>query len=205
MISFIYSLFWPVYDQAKAKQLLGLAHSRLKLQISKHSNKTQAAMREVAVALQAGHCSVALTKARYLGKDEDHLCALEIVIGFVDQMQRLLPSLANSNCPEGSVEVVSTVVWSAAYLNVPELMELRKQLQLNLGEAMMSKMISDEEMTSNRNVVRLLDATLPTDAHCQSMLNFVSNKFETPLCPCRCGSCPIAEALHPPPTYDATV
>ena len=124
------------YDASKLKPQLKMAVTRFSIASNKKSALSKQQSREIAKMLDESppREEKARIKAEALIRDDDTIEAYEILQLTCDLLfERIRLVSHSSSCPPDLVESVSTLMWASSVVDIPELVEIRKQFRHKYG------------------------------------------------------------------------
>jgi hypothetical protein len=124
------------YDASKLKPQLKMAVTRFSIASNKKSALSKQQCREIAKMLDESppREEKARIKAEALIRDDDTIEAYEILQLTCDLLfERIRLVSHSSSCPPDLVESVSTLIWASSVVDIPELVEIRRQFRHKYG------------------------------------------------------------------------
>ncbi|KAL3776386.1 hypothetical protein ACHAW5_011052 [Stephanodiscus triporus] len=122
------------YDEWKLKSRLKMAVTRLQKLALRNSFKQQRCEIAKLLGETPPKREEARIKAEALIRDEDTIEAYEILRLYCDLLSKRIRLISQrKSCPPELVECVSTMIWASAVVDVPELVEVRKQFRFKYG------------------------------------------------------------------------
>jgi vacuolar protein sorting-associated protein IST1 len=128
---------FTTYNPTKLKTQLKMAITRLQIANNKKSALTKQQIREIATLLAETPPKEekARIKAEALIRDDNTVEACEILALTCELLSERISLVTHSrDCPADLISSVSTLIWASAVVDVPELIEIRKQFRYKWGK-----------------------------------------------------------------------
>ena len=167
------------YNASRLKSQLKMAVTRISVAMNKKSALMGQATREVVQMLEDNppREELAMIRAESLMRDESAIEAYDILTLKCELLSERMNLISSSKtCPGDLVECVSSVIWSSNELDMPELVEVRKQFRYKYGR-------SFEESASrnaggrlvNERVAKGLSYRQPSSSEVMAYLDNIAN------------------------------
>lgn len=146
------SMMFGGYQASKLKPQLKMAITRLSIASNKKTSSSKQQTRDIAKLLsELPHPKEekARIQAEAVIRDDDTIEAYEILSLNCDLLFERINLISYSkHCPSDLVECISTLIWASTVVDVPELVEVRKQFRYKYG-----KEFEDDAMRNAGGVV----------------------------------------------------
>ncbi|KAL3800877.1 hypothetical protein ACHAW5_002028 [Stephanodiscus triporus] len=154
------------YDELKLKPQLKMAVTRFSIAANKKSALCKQQRREIAMLLdeRPPKEEKARIKAEALIRDDDTIEAYEILQLDCELLSERIKLISHGGgaCPPDLVECVSTLIWASAVVDVPELVEARKQFRHRYGRNFEEDALRNAGGVVNERVARKLSIQPPS-------------------------------------------
>ncbi|CAL0332227.1 unnamed protein product [Lupinus luteus] len=160
MSSMLHRSFKPV----KCKTALKLAVSRMKIFKNKKEGEVRKLRKELAQLLQSGQELTARIRVEHVIREEKLMAAYDLVEIYCELIVARLPIIeSQKNCPIDLKEAISSVIFASPRLSdIPELVDVRKQITSKYGKEFVSAAIElRPDCGVNRLLVEKLSAKAP--------------------------------------------
>ncbi|OIW09200.1 hypothetical protein TanjilG_11338 [Lupinus angustifolius] len=156
MSSMLHRSFKPV----KCKTALKLAVSRMKIFKNKKEGEVRKLRKELAQLLQSGQELTARIRVEHVIREEKLMAAYDLVEIYCELIVARLPIIeSQKNCPIDLKEAISSVIFASPRLSdIPELVDVRKQITSKYGKEFVSAAI---ELRPDCGLVEKLSAKAP--------------------------------------------
>jgi len=158
-----------------------MAVSRIQIASNKKAALLKQNMREVAVMLSEDPPKEekAKIRAEALIRDDNLIEAYEILQLECELLHERIKLLEYSKlCPPDLVSVVSTLIWAAHRVDIPELMLVRKQFRAKYGKQFEEDALTNANGVLNERVVNKLSVHPPAAYLVQTYLERICDQFE---------------------------
>ncbi|KAK7245507.1 hypothetical protein RIF29_40353 [Crotalaria pallida] len=151
------------FKAAKCKTALKLAASRMKLLKNKKEGEVKKLRRDLANLLHSGQEQTARIRIEHVVREEKMMAAYDLVELYCELIITRLPIIeSQKNCPIDLKEAIASVIFaSPRFSDIPELMDVRKQITSKYGKEFVSAAI---ELRPDCGVNRLLVEKLSVKA-----------------------------------------
>ncbi|KAL9324694.1 hypothetical protein ACSQ67_009551 [Phaseolus vulgaris] len=151
------------FKPAKCKTALKLAVSRVKLLRNKREAQVRQLKRELAQLLESGQDRTARIRVEHVVREEKTMAAYDLVEIYCELIAARLPMIeSQKNCPIDLKEAVSSVIFASPRCSdVPELVDVKKQLTSKYGKEFVSAAV---ELRPDCGVSRMLVEKLSAKA-----------------------------------------
>lgn len=169
------------FSGTKLKTHLKMAGTRIQIHSNKKTALLKQNMREVAVLLAEDPPKeeMASIKAEALIRDDNTLEALEIIQLECEMLHERIKLIEFSKtCPADLVSVVSTLIWASHRVDIPELINVRKQFRAKFGKIFEEDALINKGNILNERVVAKLSIQPPAAYLVQCYLERICEQFE---------------------------
>eukprot|EP00574_Skeletonema_japonicum_P005385 CAMPEP_0201724624 /NCGR_PEP_ID=MMETSP0593-20130828/8328_1 /ASSEMBLY_ACC=CAM_ASM_000672 /TAXON_ID=267983 /ORGANISM="Skeletonema japonicum, Strain CCMP2506" /LENGTH=330 /DNA_ID=CAMNT_0048215925 /DNA_START=314 /DNA_END=1306 /DNA_ORIENTATION=- len=169
------------YKANKLKPQLKMAVTRFTIASNKKSALMKQQIREIAklLAEDPPKEEKARIKAEALIRDDDVVEAYEILQLNCDLLAERINLISHSKeCPADLLSTVSTIIWASAIVDIPELIEVRKQFKYKFGAAFDERAMRNVDGILNDRVVSKLSVQPPVAYRVQTYLEKISDEHE---------------------------
>ena len=193
------------YKATKLKPQLKMAVTRFTIASNKKSALMKQQIREIAklLAEDPPKEEKARIKAEALIRDDDTVEAYELLQLNCELLSERLNLITHSkDCPADMLSTVATIIWASAIVDIPELMEVRKQLRYKYGREFDEAAMMNVGGILNERVTAKLSVTPPSAYKVQTYLEKISDEHEVgwkPAVPLKAEE--IAQAMPAPSGY----
>ncbi|KAL3780931.1 hypothetical protein HJC23_009137 [Cyclotella cryptica] len=153
------------YNPTKLKTHLKMAITRLQISNNKKSALTKQQIREIATLLAETPPKEekARIKAEALIRDDNTVEACEILALTCELLSERISLITHSNdCPPDLISSVSTLLWASGVVDVPELIEIRKQFRFKWGKEFEMDAVQNVGGVINERVAAKLSVQPPS-------------------------------------------
>lgn len=158
---------------------LKMAVSRIQIASNKKSALMKQSMREIAVLLSEGKEEKAKIRAEALIRDDNLIEAYEILQLQCELLYERIKLIEYSkHCPPDLIPVVSTLLWASRRVDIPELIEIRKQFKGKYGKTFEENAMENRGSVLNERVVMKLSVDPPAAYLVQTYLEKIAEQFE---------------------------
>jgi len=190
------------YSESKLKPQLKMAVSRFGIASNKKQALLKQNMRQVAVLLAEDPPKEekARIKAEALIRDDYMIEAYDILSLNCDLLAERIKLISHSKqCPPDLISSVSTLIYAAPRLDIPELVTIRKQFRSKYGKKFEEDAMNNVNNVLNERVVTKLSVQPPAAFLVQTYLETICEKFEVDWSPTvRLKPEQIGEPMAPP-------
>ncbi|KAL3775967.1 hypothetical protein ACHAWO_012155 [Cyclotella atomus] len=172
---------FPGYSQTKLKPQLKMAITRLQISNNKKSALMKQQIREIAklLAETPPKEEKARIKAESLIRDDNTIEACEILSLSCELLAERLSLISHSKtCPEDLVSTISTLLWASYIVDIPELVEVRKQFRYKYGKQFESDALQNVGGVINERVAVKLSVQPPSAYMVQTYLEKIADEHE---------------------------
>jgi len=173
-------VFWG-FSATKTKPQLKMAVSRFGILTNKKSALMKQQMREIAKLLAADppHEEKAKIRAEALIREDNTIEAFEILQLTCELLAERIKLIASeSECPTDLVSSVSTLIWAASRVDIPELLEIKKQFGKKYGSSFVEAAMNNTDGVLNERIVAKLSVQPPTAFLVQTYLEKIADQFD---------------------------
>lgn len=170
-------LFGSSFDPNKLRPHLKMAIQRIMLVRNRKVNAGKVQRRDIAAMLKEGKDEKARIRAEALIREDrvcDALDILELYCELVAERMRFMVS--ERGCPPDMREQISTLIWAATRVEIPELSEVRRQLTLKYGDEFGHAALVDKEGCVNAKVVEKLTIQPPSSQAVSQYLKAIAEE-----------------------------
>jgi vacuolar protein sorting-associated protein IST1 len=165
------------FDVSKMKSQLKMAMIRISQLKNKKTNLIKLQRRQVAELLVQEKDESARIKVENIIRDDYQIEALEILELFCDMLQTRLQLLAESHeCPHDMKEAVTTIIYAAPRVEVPEFLNVRKLFSIKFGPQFVEKAMVNHDLTVNDKVMFKLGVKVPEPYLCVQYLKQIAEE-----------------------------
>mmetsp|Transcript_2396 Transcript_2396/g.4267 ORF Transcript_2396/g.4267 Transcript_2396/m.4267 type:complete len:359 (+) Transcript_2396:171-1247(+) len=197
------------YKASKLKPQLKMAVTRFQISANKKSAIMKQKIREIAVLLadDPPKEEKARIKAEALIRDDNTVEAYEILQLNCELLSERIHLISHSKeCPPDLVSCVSTIIWASAIVDIPELIEIRKQFRYKYGKEFDSYAMQNVGGVLNERVAARLSVQPPSAYLVQTYLEKIADEHEVnwkPKVPLKAGD--ISDPMAAPNGYSIQV
>ena len=197
------------YKASKLKPQLKMAVTRLQISANKKSALMKQQIREIAklLAEDPPKEEKARIKAEALIRDDNTVEAYEILQLNCDLLSERIHLITHSKeCPPDLVSCISTVIWASAIVDIPELLEIRKQFRYKYGKEFDMDAMQNVGGCINDRVAAKLSVQPPSAYLVQTYLEKVADEHQVdwkPKVPLKADE--ISEPMSAPSGYSVQV
>lgn len=169
------------YNATKLKPQLKMAVTRFGIASNKKSALMKQQIREIAklLAEDPPKEEKARIKAEALIRDDNTVEAYEILQLHCELLAERLNLITHSkSCPADMLSTVATVIWASAIVDIPELIEVRKQFRYKYGEDFDEAAMQNVGGILNERVTSKLSVQPPSAYLVQTYLEKISDEHE---------------------------
>jgi hypothetical protein len=200
---------FPGYSPTKLKPQLKMAITRLQISNNKKSALMKQQIREIAKLLseEPPKEEKARIKAESLIRDDNTIEACEILSLSCELLSERLALITHSKtCPEDLNSTISTLLWASYVVDIPELIEIRKQFRYKYGKQFESDAIQNVGGVINERVAQKLSVQPPSAYLVQTYLEKIADEHQVKWKPKRALTAEkMAEPMVPPVGYSVQV
>jgi vacuolar protein sorting-associated protein IST1 len=156
--------FWgePKFSAHKLKASLKMASQRITLVNNKMDNAIKRQKKEIARLLEIGKEEKARIKVEHVIRDDFTMEAHELLELLCETVVARLPLIvAEKECPFDMINSVSTLIYCAPRVQIPELQEVRKQLVKKYGKEFGGRAARNIDGVVNERVIHKLSVQPP--------------------------------------------
>ena len=167
------------YDPSKLKPQLKMAVTRFSIAANKKSALSKQVTREIAKMLgeTPPREEKARIKAEALIRDDDTIEAYEILQLTCDLLFERIRLMSHASaCPPDLVESVSTLMWASVVVDIPELVEIRKQFRHKYGRDFEEDAMRNAGGVVNERVASKLSVQPPSAYDVQVYLEKIADE-----------------------------
>ena len=169
------------YKATKLKPQLKMAVTRFTIASNKKSALTKQQIREIAklLAEDPPKEEKARIKAESLIRDDNTVEAYEILQLHCELLAERINLITQSkDCPPDMLSTVSTVIWASTIVDIPELIEIRKQFRYKYGKEFDEDCMQNVGGILNERVTSKLSVQPPSAYLVQTYLEKISDEHE---------------------------
>lgn len=160
---------------------LKMASTRIQIASNKKSALLKQSMREIAVMLAEDPPKEekAKIRAEALIRDDNMIEGFEILqleCELLSERMKLIE--VSKTCPSDLVPVVSTLIWASHRVDIPELIQIRKQFKAKYGKAFEEAALSNQGGILNERVVHKLSVEPPAAYLVQTYMERICEQFD---------------------------
>jgi len=177
------------YKASKLKPQLKMAVTRFAIASNKKSALMKQQIREIAklLAEDPPKEEKARIKAEALIRDDNTVEAYEILQLNCELLSERINLITQSKtCPADMVSTVATIIWASTIVDIPELIEVRKQFRYKFGQDFDQAAMENVGGIVNDRVTSKLSVQPPSAYLVQTYLEKISDEHEVgwkPTCP----------------------
>jgi vacuolar protein sorting-associated protein IST1 len=168
------------YQASKLKPQLKMAITRLSIAANKKTSLSKQQTREIAkllAELPYPKEEKARIKAEALIRDDDTVEAYEILSLNCDLLHERINLISFSkHCPADLVECISTLIWASTVVDIPELIEVRKQFRSKYGKEFEENALRNAGGVINERVASKLSVQPPSAYDVQVYLERIADE-----------------------------
>lgn len=168
------------FSQSKLKPHLKMAVSRFQIASNKKTALMKQQMREIAKLLAEEPTpkeEKAKIRAESLIREDNTVEAYEILQLECELLAERIKLLSSQKeCPKDLVSCISTIIWAADRVDIPELLEIRKQFRLKYGKKFEEDAINNVGGVLNERVVAKLSVQPPSAYLVQTYLEKIAEE-----------------------------
>lgn len=173
-------MFW--YDENKIKPQLKMAVHRFQIASNKKAALLKQNKREIASLLSMTPLpkeEKARIRAEAVIRDDYTVEAYELLQLNCELLAERIKFISNTKtCPPEMKGCISTLIWAAERVDIPELLVIRKQLQLKYGSKFIRKAEDNEGGVVNERVVARLSIIPPSSSVVRSYLVKIAEEYD---------------------------
>lgn len=155
-------MWGPSFSSTKAKPQLKMAVQRIAMITNKHTQLIKRKKKEIAQILRDGREEKARIKTESVVRDDLRLEALDILSLLCELLHERMALIASlKECPEDMKQSVSTLIWAAPRVEVPELVKVAKLFKAKYGKEFFLRAQRDAGGIVNPKVKSKLSVTPP--------------------------------------------
>lgn len=202
-------MFFGGYRSSKLKPQLKMAVTRFQISGNKKSALMKQQIREIAMLLAAEPPKEekARIKAEALIRDDNTVEAYEILQLNCELLSERMHYISNAKeCPPDLESCISTLIWASAIVDIPELIEIRKQFRYKYGKEFETAAMQNLGGVLNERVAARLSVQPPSAYMVQTYLEKIADEQEVkwkPRVPLRPEN--MAEPMPAPGGYSVSV
>jgi len=169
------------FNPTKLKSQLKMAVSRFQIASNKKAALLKQNMRDVAVLLSEDPPKEekARIKAEALIRDDDMIEAYDILSLNCDLLSERIKLIQYSKeCPNDLISCVSTLIYASPRVDIPELVEIRKQFRAKYGKKFEEAALQNFGGVLNERVLTKLSVQPPAAYLVQTYLEKICEKYE---------------------------
>ena len=169
------------YKASKLKPQLKMAVTRFQISANKKSAIMKQQIREIATLLadDPPKEEKARIKAEALIRDDNTVEAYEILQLNCELLSERIHLISHSrDCPQDLVSCVSTVIWASVVVDIPELIEVRKQFKYKYGKEFDECAMQNIGGILNERVTAKLSVQPPSAYLVQTYLEKIADEHE---------------------------
>lgn len=156
-----------------------MAAGRIQIASNRKSALLQQSKREIAILLSEGKEDTAKVRAEVLIRDENLIEAYEILQGQCELLYERIKLIEQSkSCPSDLIPVASTLIWASCRVDIPELMDIRKQLKKKYGKFFETCALENRGNALDDRVVMKLAITPPEMYLVYARLQNIAEQFQ---------------------------
>ena len=169
------------YKPNKLKTNLKMAVSRFTIASNKKSALMKQQIREIAklLAEDPPKEEKARIRAEALIRDDDTVEAYEILQLSCELLSERINFITQSKeCPADMLSTVATIIWASSIVDIPELIEVRKQIKYKFGAAFDEMAMRNVDGILNERVTSKLSVQPPAAYRVQTYLEKISDEHQ---------------------------
>ncbi len=169
------------YKASKLKPQLKMAITRFTIASNKKSALMKQQIREIAklLAEDPPKEEKARIKAEALIRDDDTVEAYEILQLSCELLAERINLITHSKeCPADLLSTVSTIIWASSIVDIPELIEVRKQFKYKFGAQFDERAMRNVDGVLNERVTSKLSVQPPVAYRVQTYMERISEEHE---------------------------
>lgn len=165
------------FDKSKLKANLKMAMSRMDLLRNKKQNLVKLQKKQIAELLQQQKDESARIKVENIIREDYQVESYDILQLFCDLLQTRIQLVAESKtCPHDLKEAVTSLIYAAPRLEVPELMEVRNQFALKYGKQFVENASENKDLAVNQRIIFKLGIKVPEPYLCVQYLEAIARE-----------------------------
>lgn len=169
------------FNESKFKAQLKMAIQRIKLVNNKIENECKRLKREIAGLLNKPQKEEekAKIKCEHLIRG-DHTVAAHTILELMCEalIARIKLISATKKCPEDLLSAVSTVIYCASRVDIPELKKIRKMLQSRYGKDIIQQATNNSGYNVNTTVIAKLNISEPKEGMVRNYLTAIAEEYQ---------------------------
>lgn len=151
------------FNKNKFKPSLKMAVHRIAIVKNKKLTTIRTTKAQIAALLRDGKEEKCRIQVEGLIREDFTVEAYEVLELLCDLLsERMSLIVAEKECPYDMREAVSTLIWSASRTNIPELLEVKKQLTKKYGSSFAKDALANADCCVNERVISRLSIHPPT-------------------------------------------
>jgi vacuolar protein sorting-associated protein IST1 len=156
-----------------------MAITRMNLLKNKKTNSIKLQKREIAQLLAQEKDESARIKVENIIREDYTIEAFEILELFCELLSARIQLIQESKtCPHDLKEAVSTLIYAAPRLEVPEFQVIRKQLELKFGKEFVKAAMENKDLAVNQRVMFKLGVKVPEPYLCVQYLKEIAREHD---------------------------
>lgn len=166
------------FNAAKLKSHLSMASQRVKLVNNKLSNKVKRDKREIAELIRSGKIEKARIKVEFVIREDERIEAHELIELLCETvLARLRLIVKQPECPFDLRSAVSTLIYAADRVEIPELQEIKKQLVIKYGKDFALRAEQNNGQVVNERIVLKLSIQPPDFYLVQDYMKLICKEY----------------------------
>lgn len=166
------------FEASKLKSHLKMAQTRISLLKNKKKNSIKLQQRQIADLLKQGKDESARIKVENVIRDDFVIEALDILELFCDLIQARIQLIAESKtCPSDLKEAVSSVLYAAPRVEIPEFMVIRDQFAKKFGKEFVVNAMENRDFAVNQRIMIKLSVKVPEPYLCVHYLKDIAEEY----------------------------
>jgi len=174
-------MFGGGFKKDKLRPNLKMAVSRFEIASNKKSALMKQQMREIAKLLdeKPPKEEKARIRAEALIRDDGTIEAYEILQLSCELLSERIKLLASEkNCPEDLKGTIATLMWASNRVDIPELIEIRKQFKAKYGKKFETDALENKDGICNERIMAKLSFQPPSAFLVHTYLEKIADQFE---------------------------
>lgn len=156
-----------------------MASQRLKTHISKKENMLVKSERAIGQLISDEKIQSARIKIEGILREENLIRVMEWLEMMCDLMnQRIAQISAAKKCPEDLLESISTIIYCAKRISIPELSEIAGQFKAKWGEKWFASCIENKNGRVSRSIIDKLSPLPPKRENVNKKLVQIATKYD---------------------------
>jgi vacuolar protein sorting-associated protein IST1 len=167
------------YNETKIKPYLKMAVQRIQVHKNKKATAVKIQKKEVATILAEGKDEKAKIRAEHIIREDFTIEGLELLELNLELIHERIKQITTSKeCPPDMKEAVSSVIWAANYVDVPELKDISSQLTKKFGSKFAEAAQKNENNEVNIRLSQKLTYKPPSKLLVRNYLEAIAKVYD---------------------------